>query len=183
MQQLIGAMSTTSSSSSAAIPTVPLSSSTTLVAPLVMISTGRPLKPLSQKVWTSAKSMERIRNFIHAFDDLQRLLNQEHLLTLVNGSRKEPEATISNKYGFTQDQVVTIDGETCCIPSDDIGLHHYDRSQALPLLRKFIGPDLRWQFRAVLDSQKCTRVHAALVAYIKGRSAKDVTIAQKHINE
>ena len=194
MQQLIGAMSTTSSSSSAAIPTVPLPSSATLVA-LLVINSGDIERKISPKEYRATQSsvtegvdkcqINAKNSEFHStyFDDLQRFLNQAHLLKLANGSRKEPKAMITNKYGFTHDQVITIDGEICYIPSDDIGLHHFDRSRLLPLSMKFIGPDLHWHFRADLDSQKCTRIFAALVTYIKGQSAKDVTIAQKHINE
>ena len=194
-QQLLLATQTTSSSPSASAPTTVLSSSSSALAAPIVTNSGDIDKKISPKEYraTQTSVTEGVdkcqitgkNSELHSmnFDDFQRLLNQAHLLSLCNGSRKEPEVTASNKFGFSEDQVISIDGEICLVPSDDIGLHQFDRSRALPLLRKFIGTDMQWLFRADLESQKCTRIFAALVTFIKGQSAKDVTVAQRHLNE
>ena len=54
------------------------------------------------------------------------MLSQTHLMTLADGSRKEPTATTRNKYGYTEDSITIVDGESLYVPPDDLGLHTYD---------------------------------------------------------
>ena len=141
IQQLFLALPTTSSYPSASVPTtVSLSSSSTLAAPIV-INSGDIDRKISPKKYRATQTSvtegvdkcqingKNSESHSMNFDDFQKLLNQVHLLALFNGSRKEPEATVSKKFGFSKDQVASINGETCLIPSDDIGLYHYDRSR------------------------------------------------------
>lgn len=102
-------------------------------------------------------------------------------MTLIDGSRKKPVAMSTNKYGCTNDLITTVDGESLYVQPDDLGLHSFDRSRLLPLLRAVIGPDLHYQFTADLESLKCTKIFAALATYIRGQSAKNVTIAIKNL--
>ena len=194
LQQIVQAMMSSQSSPSATTAGVPSPSSpimATLAAPLMINNIDIELSMSKEYRATQSSVSEGVakcqinghNSALHSshFEDFQRLLSQTHLMTLADGSRKEPTATTRNKYGYTEDSITIVDGESLYVPPDDLGLHTYDLSRLLPLLRAFIGHDLYYMFRADLETGKCTKIFAALVTYIREQSAKDVTIALRNL--
>ena len=73
---------------------------------------------------------------------LNVMVSECGLLSLVDGSRRKPIHTIENQFGYFPDSVKRVGLDTVLIPKDDLFRHKYDCGRLFTIMFTVIQKDL-----------------------------------------
>jgi hypothetical protein len=113
---------------------------------------------------------------------LNVMISECGLLSLVDGSRKQPIHTSENNYGYSPDSVRRVGADTVLIPKDDLFRHKYDCGRLFTIMFTVIQKDLLYLVNQHILDKDGLACHTAITEHVHGTTNTDIRKA-KHALE
>ena len=113
---------------------------------------------------------------------LNVMISECGLLSLVDGSRRKSIHTIENQFGYSPDSVRRVGLDTVLIPKDDLFRHKYDCGRLFTILFTVIQKDILYSVNQYILDKDGLACHTAITEHVHGTTNTDIRKA-KHALE
>ena len=118
---------------------------------------------------------------------LDKALRASNLLSIVDGSRKQPDVTSLNNLGYSAESIITtIDAEGSkvytVIAEDDYYKFHADSIVAFTFMLSMINKDMHHMLSEAIKKEDPTKLYRMIQGHFKGGKNHHVVAARRKLN-
>ena len=109
---------------------------------------------------------------------LNVIISECGLLSLIDGSRRKLIHTSENQFGYSQDSVKRVGLDTVLIPKDDLFRHKYDCGRLFTIMFTVIQNDLLYLVNQYILDKDGRACHTAITEHVHGTTNTDIRKAK-----